>query len=101
MGVRLILPLFKKSEDWTGEPSDFHGKGGPMTISLPTELHFIDIAAQQAAQDYGIPYKSDMNGIAPGSVSPTSMTIKNGVRCSAFTAYLKPVLNHKNLTLIT
>ncbi|MDP9077725.1 MAG: GMC family oxidoreductase N-terminal domain-containing protein [Bacteroidota bacterium] len=96
-----VLPLFKKTENWTGEASDFHGTGGPIHLTLPTELHFIDKAAQEAAQSYGIPYKTDMNSRSPGSVSPTSMTIKNGRRCSAFNGYLQPVLHHENLTLIT
>lgn len=96
-----ILPLFKKTEDWINGESEFHGAGGPLHISQPERLHRIDVAATAAAQSYGIPFKQDMNSRAPGSVSPTSLTIKDGIRCSAFTGYLKPVLNHKNLTLVT
>ncbi|MGF7036843.1 GMC family oxidoreductase [Mucilaginibacter lappiensis] len=96
-----VLPLFKKIEDWFAGASDFHGTGGPLHISQPKELHRIDVASTAAAISYGIPFKPDMNSRAPGSVSPTSTTVKDGIRCSAFSGYLKPVLTHKNLTLST
>lgn len=96
-----VLPLFKKIEDWEGGQTDFHGAGGPMHIENPKEVHFIDKAFMESAQSYGMPFLADVNGPAPEGVGPMSMNIHNDVRCSPFVGYLKPVMERKNLTVIT
>ncbi len=96
-----VLPLFKKVEDWQGGETDFHGAGGPIHVQSPTHFHWIDTSVIEAAKSYGMPYHEDTNGPEPEGVGPMSMSIRNGKRSSPFQGYLKPVLDSKNLTLIT
>ncbi len=96
-----VLPLFKKVEDWQHGETDFHGAGGPIHIESPIQFHFVDTAMIEAAKSYGMQYHEDINGPEPEGVGPMSMNIKDGKRCSPFEGYLKPVLENKNLTVIT
>ena len=96
-----VLPLFKKIEDWQDGETDFHGAGGPIHIENPKHFHFVDAAIIEAAKSYGMPYRKDINGPAPEGVGPMSMNIKDKKRCSPFKGYLEPVLENKNLTVIT
>ena len=96
-----LLPLFKKTEDWEDGQTELHGSGGPMHIETAKNLRPIDAAVISAAESYGIPYKKDMNERKPGSVSPTNLTIRDGIRSSPFNGYLQPALQRNNLTVIT
>lgn len=96
-----VLPLFRKMEDWEGGASVFHGTGGPLHIENPKVTHSFDRAFIAAGRSYGMPYLADTNGQTPEGIGPMSMNIKEGVRWSPFTAYLKPVLGNKNLTVLT
>ncbi|MBB5638320.1 choline dehydrogenase [Pedobacter cryoconitis] len=96
-----VLPLFKKAEDWEGGESMFHGAGGPISIGNTKYLHPIDSSFIAAAKSFGIPYLADINGPAPEGAAPLCLNIKDGIRCSPYSGYLKPVLESLNLTVIT
>lgn len=96
-----VLPLFKKIEDWEGGATDFHGAGGPLRIENATSLHPSALAFMEASISYGMPSLNDTNGPSPEGAGPMSMNIRNGKRDSTAEGYLKPVLNKKNLTLVT
>lgn len=97
-----VLPYFKKSEDNEQGANEYHGIGGELSVAnsrAQTKLSdlFID-AAEQA----GVPRVDDFNAESQEGASYFQLNItKNGFRCSAATAFLKPVLKRKNLTLIT
>jgi choline dehydrogenase len=96
-----VLPLFKRIEDWEGGETDFHGIGGPIHIERPKKFHTVDKSFIEAGISYGMPYLEDINGPRPEGVGPMSMNISEGKRSNPFKGYLKPVINKKNLTLIT
>src|SRR5262249_48166069 len=50
---------------------------------------------------YGMPYVDDVNVPGPEGVGPMNLNIKGGRRCSPADAYLRPVLGHPNLTVLT
>ena len=50
-------------------------------------------------QEYGLPYNSDFNGAEQYGVGFYQTTTKNGRRCSAAVAYLKPARKRPNLTV--
>jgi choline dehydrogenase-like flavoprotein len=47
----------------------------------------------------GHPVTDDYNGAQPEGFAPIQMTIRDGRRCSAATAYLRPALTRPNLTI--
>jgi choline dehydrogenase len=96
-----VLPLFKRIEDWDGPASDFHGKGGPIHVERVKNPNYIATALLEAASFYGLPVEDDISGPNPYGAGVLIRNVFHGVRSSAYTGYLMPVLNHPNLTLIT
>jgi choline dehydrogenase len=96
-----VLPLFKKSEDWEGGPSAFRGAGGPIRVERARDLHPVAAAFIDAGRSHGMPYLDDLNVPEPEGVGPMNLNIKGGRRCSPADAYLRPVLGHRNLTVLT
>src|SRR6516225_2427008 len=96
-----VLPLFKKSEDWEGGASAFRGAGGPIHVERARDLHPVAAAFLDAGRSCGMPYLDDLNVPEPEGVGPMNLNIKGGRRCSPAVAYLRPVMGHKNLTVLT
>ncbi|KAJ8958496.1 hypothetical protein NQ318_002290, partial [Aromia moschata] len=97
-----VLPYFLKSEDSgiTTEDADYHRKGGYLSVSddlYRTESANVFVkAAQQAGYRY-----VDYNGKTQTGVSYVQTTSKNGFRCSAEKAFLRPIRHRRNLKILT
>jgi choline dehydrogenase len=97
-----ILKYFKKSEHNEQITNDLHGKNGPLHVSYATRYAtplrdaFIDACVEK-----GHPHNDDINGASQTGVGRFQFTIKDGVRWSTATAFLKPVMARPNLTVIT
>ncbi|MGC1440596.1 MAG: GMC family oxidoreductase N-terminal domain-containing protein [Burkholderiaceae bacterium] len=95
-----VLPMFTRSEQYSGAPTPFHGLGGELGVSNlrndhPHCQHWLD-AGQQAGYDYN----PDFNGESDRGVGPYQLTIRGRWRCSAADAFLSPeVLSRPNLTV--
>ncbi|MDE3159140.1 MAG: GMC family oxidoreductase N-terminal domain-containing protein, partial [Acidobacteriota bacterium] len=96
-----VLPLFKKSEDWEGGASGFRGAGGPIRVERARNLPAVVAASIDAGRSYGMPYLDDVNVPEPEGIGPMNLNVKGGTRCSPAGAYLRPVLGHQNLTVLT
>jgi choline dehydrogenase len=96
-----VLPLFKKSEDWEGGGSEFRGAGGPIRVERARDLRPVAAAFLGAGTSYGMPYLDDLNVPGPEGVGPMNLNIKGDRRCSPADAYLRPVMGHRNLTVLT
>src|SRR5215212_9525711 len=96
-----MLPYFKRAEDNERGESEFHGAGGPLSVSEgrsrnPLAQAFIDSAAA-----HGLPPNEDFNGAEQDGVGWYQVTHRNGARASAAVAYLHPVMDRPNLTVET
>jgi choline dehydrogenase len=96
-----VLPLFKKSEDWEDGASAFRGVGGPIRVERARDLHPLAAAFLDAGRSNGMSYLDDLNIPEPEGVGPMNLNIRKGRRCSPVGAYLRPVMGHKNLTVLT
>ncbi len=96
-----VLPYFKKAENNKTFSDRYHGNDGPLIVtSHPSDNPLVQryfAAAQQA----GIPFNPDFNGAEQEGVGPMQATISAGRRCSTAEAYLNPVLDRKNLTVLS
>jgi len=95
-----VLPYFRRQESWAGGASAYRGGDGPLATrpsSYDDPLVEAYLAAGQAA---GYPVTEDYNGANPEGFGRLQMTIRNGWRCSASTAYLRPVLGRANLDVL-
>jgi choline dehydrogenase len=96
-----VLELFKRSEDQEQGSDDFHGVGGPLSISSMRLSRPICDAWVTAAQNVGYPFNPDYNGASQEGVGYFQLTARNGLRCSAAKAFLHPIRDRPNLKIIT
>ncbi|WAC27407.1 GMC family oxidoreductase [Ancylobacter sp. SL191] len=97
-----LLPGFRRSEAFSRGADAQHGADGPLSVYLPDEEVSPVVRAYMAAGvARGVPLIGDHNAGPLNGVAPNSLTIRDGKRVSAADAWLVPVLDRPNLTLIT
>lgn len=95
------LPYFRKAESWEKGGDPYRGADGPLTTienKYPDPLLAAWLAAGEAA-GYGT--TPDYNGARNEGLGTFQSTIRNGRRCSAAVAYLRPAMRRRNLTVVT
>jgi choline dehydrogenase-like flavoprotein len=92
-----VLPYFKRSEDNERGENEFHGVGGPLTVSDSRSMCPLADAQLEAAVQAGFEHIEDLNVDRPEGVSRFQLTQRNGMRCSAADAFLHPVESRPNL----
>lgn len=98
---RSVLPFFKRSERYANGPSDYHGASGELGVSELRSDHPCCRAWLEAAQQSGLPRNHDFNGATDHGVGSYQLSIRNGWRSSASAAFLRPVMQRPNLTVLT
>ena len=93
-----VLPYFKKSENWAGGETKIRGVGGPLTTIKNIYPDPLKEAWLEAGRAAGYPVTEDYNTDNEGFCVMQS-TIRNGKRCSAAVAYLRPAIKRPNLTI--
>jgi len=96
-----LLPYFKRAEHNERGAGEFHGVGGPLNVADLRSPNELSEAFVDAAANAGHPRNDDFNGATQEGVGPYQVTQKKGKRHSTAAAYLKPVLDRKNVTAIT
>jgi choline dehydrogenase len=95
-----LLPYFKKLEDHAWGASEYHGAGGPVHVSdVSASVHPLCATFLKACSTLDIPYIRDFNDAHSEGAGLWHVTIKRGVRVSACSAYLRPVMHRANLTV--
>jgi choline dehydrogenase len=96
-----VLPFFKKAENQTRGPDEFHGVGGPLNVSdQPAHFELAD-AVLQACMQAGIPRNPDFNGAQQEGCGYYQTTTSNKRRWSSAKAYLYPARQRSNLVVQT
>ncbi len=96
-----VLPYFKKAEHFEPGENAFHQQGGPLNVAPLTDPAPINDLFFQAAQSLQYPMNSDFNGAQQEGVGYYHVTQKDGERWSAMRAYIDPILDRPNLTVIS
>ena len=96
-----VLLYFKRSEDNERGPDEFHGVGGPLSVSDSRSMSPFIEAELEAAVDAGYTHIEDLNVDEPEGVSRFQLTQRNGMRCSSADAFLHPVADRPNLEVRT
>ena len=92
-----VLPYFKRSEDNERGADEFHGVGGPLAVSDSRSMCPLIEAELEAAVQAGYTHIEDLNVDRPEGVSRFQLTQRNGMRCSAADAFLRPAEGRPNL----
>ncbi len=98
---RDVLPFFKRMETNPFGASEYHGDSGPLVVSNVPTPHPLTQVFIEGAQQVGIPFNPDVNGERQEGVGPHQGTIRYGRRNSTARAYLHPVRNRANLSVVT
>jgi choline dehydrogenase len=99
-----VLPYFKKSETYHGPASQYHGDNGPLSIIDMQNPSMVSHAFVEAAAELGAIEKyNDFNGASQeaGAGFYQSTRTPDGIRATAASAFVKPILGRKNLQLMT
>jgi choline dehydrogenase len=94
-----VLPYFKKAENQQRGENQFHGVGGPLTVSDQPHRAELADAVVAAAVESGLPRNDDFNGAKQEGAGYFQSTTGKSRRWSAATAYLKPARARANLTV--
>ena len=98
-GWKDVLPYFIKSENQERGESQFHGVGGPLSVSdTRIKLELLE-KFMNAAEEKGIPKVNDFNKGDNFGCGYFQVTEKNGLRCSAAVGYLNPIKKRDNLKI--
>jgi choline dehydrogenase len=92
---------FIKSERNSRGSDSNHGDSGPLAVSDIADGHELVDALIAAAGELGIPRNDDFNGATQEGAGYLQLTTRNGLRCSAAVAYLRPARRRSNLTVQT
>jgi choline dehydrogenase/4-pyridoxate dehydrogenase len=96
-----VLPYFRRQENWEGGASVYRGDDGPLTTQLTRFQDPLVEAYAAAGEAAGYPATQDYNGAQQEGFGRWQMTIRDGRRCSAAVAYLRPAMRRRNLTIET
>ncbi len=96
-----VLPYFRKAEDNERGADQFHGSGGPLSVSDLRDRHPLAKAYVEAAVQCGYPSNDDFNGAVQEGAGYYQTTMRNGVRSSTAAGYLKSARQRGNLRIVS
>ena len=96
-----VLPLFKRSEDYYGGASAFHGAGGEWRVEKQRLSWAILDAFREAAAQTGIPKTDDFNRGDNEGCGYFDVNQKRGIRWNTAKAFLKTAKRRGNLDIMT
>jgi choline dehydrogenase len=96
-----VLPYFKKAENQQRGADDYHGAGGPLSVSDWRHEDPLSEAFVKAAVESGIPFNPDFNGAKQEGAGFFQTTTRGGRRASSAFCYLRPAKQRSNLTIET
>lgn len=97
-----VAPTFSELECWRGSPNKQRGAHGPVG-AIHGRLRNDPLSENwmEACRHLGHPLTHDHNGESPEGIGPLQYTIQNGNRCSSAKAFLHPVRDRLNLSVLT
>lgn len=95
------LPYFRAGETSDRGEDEWRGGSGPLGVSRAKLDNPLFDAFLEAGKSSGQGYSEDLNGFQPEGLARFDSTTRNGARCSAAVAHLRPALSRPNLELVT
>jgi len=96
-----VLPYFKRAENQQRGADDYHGVGGPLSVSDWRHADPLSEAFVKAAVEAGIPFNPDFNGARQEGAGYFQTTTRRGRRASSAYSYLRPARSRGNLHVET
>ena len=96
-----VLPYFKRFEDFNRGENEFHGAGGELFVAEAPSPNPLYARFIKSGVEAGYKENDDFNGADQEGVGRFHATIKDAKRWSSASAFLTPVLDRPNLTVMT
>lgn len=100
-----VVDIYRRIESWQGRPDPkYRGTTGPVWVQPAKGPSPIAGALLDAAEGLGIPRFDHPNGEmmeGVGGVAYADMLVREGRRQSLYRAYVRPIADHPNLTILT
>ena len=97
-----VLPIFKYLEsDCTGGDSIFHGSEGELSVVNPQDVNPAARRFVRAGAEAGLAENPDFNAGSQLGLGVYKVTQNNGVRVSAYSAFIKPIAQRSNLRVLS
>lgn len=100
-----VLDIYRRIENWQGHPDPkYRGTTGPVWVQPAKDPSPIAGALLNAAESLGIPRFDHPNGEMMervGGVAYADMLVREGRRHSLYRAYVQPIADRPNLTILT
>ena len=96
-----VLPAFRRSEGHVERDRAYHGSTGELTVCRARGANPLFDTFVEAGRQAGHPVNDDFNGAEQRGFGRYDFTIRRGKRCSASTAFLRPVRHRRNLAIAT
>ncbi|MEL7029084.1 MAG: GMC family oxidoreductase N-terminal domain-containing protein [Pseudomonadota bacterium] len=100
-GFADVLPYFKRLEAFADGDDALRGRDGPMHVDWLRTTHPLAHVFRAAAEEEGLTFNDDYNGVRQFGVAYSQVTQKRGARFSAARAYLNPIKARPNLKIET
>jgi len=94
-----VLPYFKRLERWEDGENPWRGGTGMLGVQWGKTRDPIFDAWIEAARLTGLPVTDDYNGKAAVGFGRSQYSIRDGRRCSAAVAFLRPAMKRPNVTV--
>jgi choline dehydrogenase len=95
------LPYFKRMETCLAGADEFRGGDGPLVLERGPVTNPLFAAFFEAVQQAGYQLTDDVNGYRQEGFASFDRNLHRGRRLSAARAYLHPVMDRPNLTVLT
>lgn len=97
-----VLPVFKALEqNCNGQDPAYHGAGGELIVSRPRDPNPVCQDYIAAGETLQLPRNTDFNGESQLGLGVYDVTQRDGLRFSAYNAFLEPVRSRPNLVIRT
>lgn len=100
-GWATFARAFKEIEDHELGADECRGVGGPVHVSVQRYRTPVTAAILRACDRLGTPAREDSNRPDQNGISYSLLTINQGRRWNASTAFLRPIRHRRNLTIVT
>jgi choline dehydrogenase len=98
---RDVLPYFRRAEKREEGGDQYRGAAGKLRTRYGSVSNPLHAAWLAAASQAGYPQSADINGFQQEGFGRMDMTVGQGRRWSAATAYLRPAMRRRNLKVVT
>ena len=97
-----VLPIFKDLErNLAGQDPAYHGFTGELNVVNPQDINELARRFVQAGAAAKLPENTDFNGESQLGLGIYNVKQNEGVRVSSYTAFIEPIRQRPNLTILT